>query len=230
MTDPSDSKSARFGEVILPEEYVGFYPLTAEIQINRSERGVAIEPTLLHAWTKSLQRLHPEDWANRLYDAGFDWGVAAYGRIESLALSVFPEVRQIKDLNMSRFHQLFTNHLAATGWGNFELKRRDGFLFVDLYDSFVVHGLKTAESSEADRASTVCHLYAGFFGGVFSRISNMSLACVEITCQHDGFENCSFLLDNADTVAMIQRRIQGGASPLEAYQKVRKDVEEQFID
>lgn len=123
---------------------------------------------------------------------------------------------------MPQFHRLFTNHLAAMGWGNFELKRRDDFLFVDLYDSFVVESLKSNEKT----ATTVCDLYAGFLAGIFSRISNMQLACLEITCMIEGYEFCSFLLDNEETIGQLKETISHGMTPLEAFQKLKKEIGE----
>ena len=230
MTENRQTQASKFGDVVLPDGYVEFSPLLAEIQIDGSRRGFAMDATFMIAFHRFLQDTSAENWPALMSDAGYAWGTSSYEKIEKLALEVFPEVKNIKELNMSRFHQLFTNHLASMGWGNFELKRRDNFLFVDLYDSFIVHALKQWPGREGGRASAVCHLYAGFFGGVFSRISNMKLACLEITCEHDGFENCSFLLDNSETIELIGRKIRAGASPLEAYQKARKEIEEQYLD
>jgi hypothetical protein len=230
MLDVTETKE-KFAEFILPRDYVSFSPLTAEILLNGNQRGMAIDRTFLTGLQRYLQTQFQDRYTRILYEVGFAWGGQAYAQIEAMALTVFPEVRNIKELNMNRFHQLFTNHLSSMGWGNFELKRRDNFLFVDLYDSLYVDVLKNEPIwGGTGKPYTVCHLYAGFFAGIFSRISNMDLACLEITCMIDGYENCSFLLDNADTVRKIGARVQSGLAPLEAFQKAKREIEEQYVD
>jgi predicted hydrocarbon binding protein len=217
----------KFSEFVLPDNYIEFSPITAEIFVNRSRRGWALDPDFIISIHHYLANHFGIDHNRILYETGFQWGDRAYQQIESLALSLYPDVKSIKALSMDQFHRLFTNHMAATGWGNFELKRRDDFLFVDLYRSLYVDMLKAAKPAETDESGprTVCYLYSGFFAGLFSRISQMPLACVEITCEMDGYENCSFLLDNADTIASVNAYIADAVSPLDAFQKVKKQFE-----
>jgi predicted hydrocarbon binding protein len=217
----------KFSEFVLPENYIEFSPVTAEIFVNRSRRGWALDGDFMGSIHRYLNKHYGKDHDRILYETGFQWGDRAYQQIESLALSLYPDVKSIKALTMNQFHRLFTNHMAATGWGNFELKRRDDFLFVDLFNSLYVDMLKAANSDDAAASGghTVCFLYSGFFAGLFSRISHMPLACVEITCQMDGYENCSFLLDNADTIASVNTFIASSLSPLEAFEKIKKQFE-----
>jgi predicted hydrocarbon binding protein len=214
----------KFSEFILPENYVQFSPLNSEIAVHDSLRGIAFDKGFLQGLLSFVTVQNPKKSGAILYRIGYQWGQEVYVKIEDLALLTFPEVRSIKDLSMNQFHQLFTNYLAALGWGNFELKRRDDFLFVDLYNSIMVDAVKTG--NKAAPVDTACELYAGFFAGIFGRISNMELACVEITCKTEGYEWCSFLLDNEDTVNMIHKHIRQNFSPLEAFQKVKKEIEE----
>jgi predicted hydrocarbon binding protein len=220
MSEPSVPVE-KFSQFILPENYVQFSPLNSEIAVHESLRGVALDKSFLSGLLAFIENHYPKENKDILYRIGYQWGKEVYSKVENLALMLFPETRSIKDLSMSQFHQLFTNHLAALGWGNFELKRRDDFLFVDLYNSIMVDTAKTKTDGD-----TGCELYAGFFAGIFSRISNMELSCVEITCKADGYEWCSFLLDNEETVNLIHKQIRQNFSPLEAFQKVKKEIEE----
>lgn len=215
------ASAEKFSEFILPENYVQFSPLNSEIAVHDSLRGVAFDKAFLQGLSSFVSAKSPKKPGDILYSIGYQWGQEVYVKIESLAMLIFPEIRSIKDLSMNQFHQLFTNHLAALGWGNFELKRRDDFLFVDLYNSIMVDTVKAG-----NKAHTACELYAGFFAGIFGRISNMELACVEITCKTEGYEWCSFLLDNEETIQMIHKHIRQNFSPLEAFQKVKKEIEE----
>ncbi|NUM79433.1 hypothetical protein HUU42_01405 [bacterium] len=222
MPDIKDERPEKFADVVLPENYIKHSPVTAEIVMNEQHRVMALDTVFLSSLHQFIRQNYGEHYSSVLYKTGFHWGDQAYQSIEKLALSVYSGVKSIKELSMPQFHRLFTNHLAAMGWGNFELKRRDDFLFVDLYDSLVVESLKTHEKN----GTTVCDLYAGFFAGIFSRISNMPLACLEITCTIEGYEFCSFLLDNEETIGQLKQYVGHGMTPLEAFQKLKKEIGE----
>jgi predicted hydrocarbon binding protein len=223
MSDTTVSKE-KFAEHILPDNYVQFSPLIPEITVNRQTKAMAIDQSFLEGCLNFVNARFPDKTKEVLYDIGYAWGEELYSKVERFALSLFPETRSIKDLSMNQFHQIFTNHLAALGWGNFELKRRDDFLFVDLYNSIFADGIRRGRNE--NEVETGCDLYAGFFAGIFSRISNMKLACVELTCRLDGYEWCSFLLDNEDTIGAVNAYIRQKFSPLEAFQKVKTEIEE----
>ena len=223
MADTSTSNE-KFSKFILPDNYVQFSPLNSEITVHESSRGLALDKAFFGGCLNFIEARFPNHEKELLYRIGYQWGEEVYSKIERLAMLTFPEVRSIKDLSMDQFHQLFTNHLAALGWGNFELKRRDDFLFVDLYHSIFAYP-NQENKTEADY-KTACDLYAGFFAGIFSRISNMKLDCVEITCKTEGYEWCSFLLDNAETIGMVHKYRKQNFSPLEAFQKIKKEIEE----
>lgn len=222
MPEIKKERPEKFADVVLPEHYIKHSPVTAEIIMDEQHRVMALDTVFLSALHRFIQDTYGERAPAVLYQTGFYWGGQAYQSIEKLALSVYADVKTIKELSMPQFHRLFTNHLAAMGWGNFELKRRDDFLFVDLYDSLVVDALKTLEKN----AATVCDLYAGFFAGIFSKISNMPLACLEITCMIEGYEFCSFLLDNEETIGQLKEYTGRGMTPLESFQKLKKEIGE----
>ncbi|MCK6542913.1 hypothetical protein L6Q79_09545 [bacterium] len=210
-------------EFALPENYTAFSPVSAEIFVQNTNRSFAVDTVFLKALQQSFARLYAAHDQDALYRTGVQWGNSVYAKIETLALTMHPDAKSIREIPMPDFHRLFTNHLAALGWGNFELKRRDDFLFVDLYHSLWVEMLQS--QTHDSKPHTSCALYAGFFAGIFSRISNMPLACIEITCKNEGYEHCSFLLDNEETIAMVKARISGKTTPLDAFEKVKKEFE-----
>jgi len=207
-----------FSEVILPDNYIRHSPVTGELFVNQTHRAMTLDVHFINSLHLYIREKYKSDPSRILYNLGYHWGNSAYQNIEDLALEIFKDVKSIRELAMPRFHRLFTNHLAALGWGNFELKRRDDFLFVDLYNSLVVDALASTDKHSA------CDLYAGFFAGIFSRISNMSLACIEITCKSDGYENCSFLLDSQETIAEVYEYVKQKLTPLEAFDKLKREV------
>ncbi len=211
---------------VLPDTYIEFAPITAEIWQNHTQRTIALDADFLYTLDDYLRNKDPENYRDILYQIGEQWGKNAYGYIESLIHTVYPDCHAISELSMNQFHAVFTSHLAAMGWGHFELKRRDELLFVDLYHSLYVDVLRSNATGSGSTTGTVCHLYSGFFSGIFSRLSNMELACMEITCRSEGYEHCSFLLDNIDTINQLYRYMASGIKPLEAYERLKKDIEQ----
>jgi predicted hydrocarbon binding protein len=205
---------------LLPEDYVRFSPITAEIFLHDNSRILAVNTTFLRTVASIISERQGDPFPV-FYRMGFLWGNQAYAYLENLIRAIFPSVSNIRDLSMSDFHRLFAEHLARMGWGHFELKRRDDFLFVDLEQSVVADFL-----SGQTGPSTVCSLYAGFFAGIFGRISEMDLGCVEVTCKHDGYENCAFLLDTHETIDQFNAHRRKGDTPLQTFEKMKSALGE----
>ncbi len=219
-------KDEKFSDFLLPEDYIRYSPVTAEIRGFQDSRLIVFDRRWFQAADAMIRGRFPQKADAIWTKTGLQWGRHTYALLEQLAQTVFPSLNQIQDLAMEEFQTLFTNHIAVMGWGNFELKRRDNFLFVDLYDSLIADYRKEEAAQKKPVNHTVCHLYAGFFAGIFSSLSNMELACLEITCQASGYEHCSFLLDNPETVGMVEHRVQAGLLPLDAFEKIKKEIAE----
>jgi predicted hydrocarbon binding protein len=211
---------------ILPQEYIHFSPVNAEIWQNNTRRTIALDINFLSLLDEQIREQDGENYLDILYQIGEQWGQNAYSYVESLIHLVYPDYNSINELSMDQFHAVFTNHLAAMGWGNFELKRRDDLLFVDLFNSLYVDVVQNPSAGKMQTGGTVCQLYGGFFSGIFTKLSNMELSCMEITCRNEGYEHCSFLLDNIETINQLNTYIYNGLKPLEAYEKLKKDIDE----
>lgn len=224
MIQATVQKEDKFSEFILPESYLRFSPVTAEIHGYSDQRWVVFDRRWFQSVIQLIRERFPQHYPKVFEEIGRRWGIHTYRMLENLAQEVFPEINQVQDLGMDAFQNLFTNHLAITGWGNFELKRRDPFLFVDLYESLIVDLMRDDGILSKPYPHTVCHFYAGFFSGIFSSLSNMELRCLEITCLLNGYEHCSFLLDNSEPIAQVEQKIATGLSPLDALDKVKSEI------
>ncbi len=224
MIQTVPQKEEKFTDLILPESYIQYSPVNADITGFSGSRLIIFDRQWLRSTDAVIRQRYPREADSIWHMTGLEWGRHSYGLIEKLAKIVFPNLTHIQDLGMEQFQNLFTNHMAMYGWGNFELKRRDQFLFVDLYDSLAVDCLKDHASVIQATQKTLCFLYAGFFAGIFSSLSKMDLGCIEITCQVCGYEHCSFLLDNQDTIAMVERSVQKGLSPLDSFELLKKEL------
>ncbi len=107
--------------------------------------------------------------------------------------------------------------LTAQGWGTWSLNLnslKDGFIFVDLFDSAVAKSLGYI-------GKPVCHLYAGMLAGFFSSVFGKSLSSTEIQCYAIGNDYCRFLVGSQKRVNATEFWLSSGATPLEIEQRFR---------
>lgn len=106
--------------------------------------------------------------------------------------------------------------LTAQGWGKWQVDLssiKEGFLFVDLFDSAVAKTL-------GDVGKPVCFLYAGLFAGFFSVFFERALSSTEIQCYSMGNDFCRFLIGSEKRVKAAEFWLTSGATA--------KDIETRF--
>lgn len=111
--------------------------------------------------------------------------------------------------------------LTAQGWGKWSVDLdsiKEGFLFIDLYDSAVAKTL-------GDVGKPVCFLYAGLFAGFFSVAFERGLSSTEIQCYSMGNTFCRFLLGSEKRVKAAEFWLSSGATAKEIEQRFEaKDI------
>lgn len=98
--------------------------------------------------------------------------------------------------------------LTAQGWGKWQVDLssiKEGFLFVDLFDSAVAKTL-------GDVGKPVCFLYAGLFSGFFSSFFERALSSTEIQCYSMGNDFCRFLIGSEKRVKAAEFWLTSGAT------------------
>ncbi|HEY9694779.1 MAG TPA: V4R domain-containing protein [Oculatellaceae cyanobacterium] len=106
--------------------------------------------------------------------------------------------------------------LTAQGWGkwNVDLSSiKEGFLFIDLYDSAVAKTLGNV-------GKPVCFLYAGLLAGFFSVAFEKTLSSTEIQCYSMGNTFCRFLIGSEKRIKAAEFWLTSGATA--------KDIEKRF--
>ncbi len=199
--------SDTLSEKLVQDTLLKFVPVEAEIQSPMGERLVAFD--------ENFWRSIPRESLPRL---GEIMSIDLFKRVQSQAHTTYPEIATVQELDMNTLLKLCTVDLASRGFGNFALKRRDNFLFIDLYHSLFAEILPKQQDC-------ACSFYSGLFKGLFSQISTLSLLSVEITCGSQGYEYCSFLLDQADLIDSVQNKISTKVTALQAFEKVKKEME-----
>lgn len=105
--------------------------------------------------------------------------------------------------------------LTAQGWGKWNVDMdsiKEGFLFIDLYDSAVAKTL-------GDVGKPVCFLYAGLLAGFFSIIFEKNLSSTEIQCYSMGNSFCRFLIGSEKRIKAAEFWLNSGATASEIEQR-----------
>jgi len=113
--------------------------------------------------------------------------------------------------------------LTAQGWGKWNVDLdsiKEGFLFIDLYDSAVAKTLGNV-------GKPVCFLYAGLLAGFFSVAFERGLSSTEIQCYSMGNTFCRFLIGSEKRVKAAEFWLSSGATVKEIEQRfAAKDLPE----
>jgi uncharacterized protein len=107
---------------------------------------------------------------------------------------------------------------ASQGWGRWEVDmgdRRQGFMFINLFDSAVARTL-------GDVGKPVCFLYAGLFSGFFTEMVKKQLSCIEIQCYSMGETYCKFLLGGQERIDAASFWMNEGATAKDIEKRLRE--------
>lgn len=101
------------------------------------------------------------------------------------------------------------------GWGKWSVDLnsvKNGFIFIDLYDSAVAKTLGNV-------GKPVCFLYAGLLAGFFSVAFERSLSSIEVQCYSMGDSFCRFLISSEKRVKAAEFWLSSGATAAEIEQR-----------
>jgi len=121
----------------------------------------------------------------------------------------------LKTANLSFAMETWWWPLTAQGWGTWSLDMnslKEGFIFVDLFDSAVAKTL-------GQIGKPVCHLYAGLLAGFFSAVFEKSLSSTEVQCYSMGNEFCRFLVGSEKRIRATEFWISSGATASDIAQR-----------
>jgi uncharacterized protein len=126
--------------------------------------------------------------------------------------------RSIRQTNLPFLLETWWWPFAAQGWGRWNMDmndRRQGFMFISIYDSAVARTL-------GDVGKPVCHLYAGLFSGFFTSLVNKNLNCIEIQCYSMGENFCKFLLGGSDRIDAASFWLNEGATSRDIERRLKE--------
>lgn len=149
-----------------------------------------------------------------LYKCGYRWGVEDMKTF----VPIMEEEFNLKYENMEIQFLLETWWwwLQAEGWGGWKVdlsQRKQGMIFVDVYDSAIAKSLGNV-------GKPVCFVYAGLLAGVFSYITKRELAGIEVQCYAMGEDFCKFLIGSEKRVNAAQFWLSEGATARDIAEKL----------
>jgi hypothetical protein len=178
-------------------------------------RNVLVSEDFILGLQQGLEEEVGDASASLMYTIGREWG-----RNDAIHFSHWFEEeyrRKPKQSHLMFLLETWWWPLTSQGWGRWEVEtesRRQGFIFINLFDSAVARTL-------GDVGKPVCHLYAGLFAGFFSAMVERQLNCIEIQCYSMGESYCKFLLGSKDRIDAAAFWLNEGASASEIAQKLR---------
>lgn len=150
-----------------------------------------------------------------LYKTGYEWGIEDMRTFEA---RMGPEFggNALNEMNINFVLETWWWPLTAEGWGTWGFDfsyRKQGLIFVDLYDSAVAKSLERV-------GKPVCYVYAGMFAAMFTYLSKKELSSIEIQCYANGEDYCKFLVGLDARVNAAKFWMQEGAKASDVMQKL----------
>lgn len=150
-----------------------------------------------------------------MYTIGCEWGQKDAFFFEKWFEKEFE--RNIRQTNLMFLLETWWWPFTSQGWGRWAVDmgdRKQGFMFIDLFDSAVARTL-------GDVGKPVCHIYAGLFAGFFTELVRKQLSCIEIQCYSMGETYCKFLIGGKDRIDAASFWLNEGATARDIEKRLR---------
>jgi predicted hydrocarbon binding protein len=143
--------------------------------------------------------------ADIMYRCGYEWGRRDIARFAARFPEEFGKSRPRRASSSCSRRGGGRCRSPAGARGGYDLThRKEGLIFVDLYDSAVAR-------SVGNIGKVVCHYYAGMFAAVFSAPGGRELSSIEIQCYSMGEGFCKFLIGSSKRINAAQFWVAEGA-------------------
>jgi hypothetical protein len=152
----------------------------------------------------ALERTLGTQAATVLQEAGFASGEALYQALERWVAARYP-VGRPQELDASRLGEALSGFFAEQGWGALTAERLSPAVLQ-------LDAPAWAESAPGVGQYPSCHVSAGVFADLFSRLSGGQFAAMEVECRSRGDERCRFLLASPETLTLVYERMTHGLS------------------
>lgn len=156
----------------------------------------------LHQLREGLERVLGPAAAPLLQDMGFAGAGGLHAALLGWVRSRY-EVAELGALEARHLGEALGGFFEGQGWGTLHLTRiSDGVLALD--------APAWAEASPGSSTAPACHVSAGVFAELFSRLAGAPFAAMEVECRSRGDARCRFLLAAPTSLTAIYERMTRG--------------------
>jgi predicted hydrocarbon binding protein len=171
-----------------PDQFFQKQPGSGVIETIYGQRVLRVSTLFIQSLMQSLQALQGVDPGQTLYRIGFQFGQQ---EIDAFV----PRLEREFEVPFEKMHlgvllETWWWPFRSKGWGDWRCdfqQAASGLIVVDVFDSIIPAALGRT-------GKCICHLYAGMYAAVFTRIASRELGCVEVQCASAGAPHCQFLI------------------------------------
>lgn len=163
---------------------------------------ITLSARSLHQLRGALERQLGVQAATLLQEAGFASGEAMYQAFEHWVAEHFGGIDP-QELDAAFLGEALSGFFETQGWGSLTLDRPGPSVLQ-------LDAPAWAESSPGAGQYPSCHVSAGVFADLFSRLTGGQFAAMEVECRSRGDSRCRFLLASPETLTQIYERMTHG--------------------
>ena len=169
-----------------------------------SPAGLRLSRRVIHTLRASLERDAGIQGATHLQEAGFAGGEELYDAFAAW-LQTERGVEVPGDLDVQFLGEVLGDFFAEQGWGRLSaMPLGDAVLALDSPD-----WAEALDQPEGQYPS--CHLSCGLLADFLGRVSNGSVAVMEVECRSRGDSKCRFLAGAPETLGVLYDRMAAGS-------------------
>jgi predicted hydrocarbon binding protein len=171
--------------------------------------GLRLGRKVIHQLRASLERDSGLQAATHLQEAGFAGGEELYGAFAEW-LKAELNVDPPSDLDVQFLGEVLSDFFSEQGWGKLNvMPLGEAVLALDSED-----WAEALDQPEGQYPS--CHLSCGLLADFLGRVSNGSVAVMEVECRSRGDQKCRFLAGAPETLGVLYDRMAQGSGYVEA--------------
>ena len=171
--------------------------------------GLRLGRKVIHQLRASLERDSGLQAATHLQEAGFAGGEELYGAFAEW-LKAELNVDPPSDLDVQFLGEVLSDFFAEQGWGKLNvMPLGEAVLALDSEN-----WAEALDQPEGQYPS--CHLSCGLLADFLGRVSNGSVAVMEVECRSRGDQKCRFLAGAPETLGVLYDRMAQGSGYVEA--------------
>ena len=171
--------------------------------------GVTMSRRVLQQLRNTLERDAGLQAASYLQEAGFAGGEAMADAFRAWLADRYG-IEQPRDLDAAHFGTILSQFLAELGWGTVSVAPLGS-------SALAIDSTDWAEAQDDPSGEyPSCHLSCGLLADFLGRISDGTIAVMEVECRSRGDARCRFVAGSPDTLSVLYDRMAQGESYADA--------------